>query len=75
MGDKYAKEVAVDTDGSRNSSHTEDVIDIGHNGDVAHVSTIGGLDPTSEEFKAMEKRLVRKIDIHLLPMLILLYIL
>lgn len=33
------------------------------------------LDPTSEEYKRLEKALVRKIDIRLMPIIILLYIL
>ena len=43
--------------------------------EVLHSEPVAALDPQSEEYKALEKRLVRKIDMHLMPILILLYIL
>lgn len=77
MGEKITKSPIADLDRSSSAQQdTHDAHSIEHVTEISGVSTpVAALDPNSEEYKLMEKRLVRKIDIRLMPILVLLYIL
>lgn len=72
MGEKFIK---PDVDGSNHSSHTHDVVSKDEQLHQLPASGAAALDPTSPEYRELEKRLVRKIDLRLMPIIILLYIL
>ena len=74
MGDKlYAAEEGGNDFDNGLSPDTQDALSVDH----IYASAPGsmGLDPNSEEWKRKEKALVRKIDLRLMPILVLLYIL
>lgn len=77
MGEKLFK----DPDSSLFRSYgarqvTQDAQSIEHVQEISgNATTVAALDPSSDEYKQLEKRLVRKIDIRLMPILVLLYVL
>lgn len=77
MGEKFAKDpiAGLHSPGSAHQN-THDAHSIEQVTEISGTATpVAALDPNSEEYKLMEKRLVRKIDIRLMPILVLLYIL
>uniref|UniRef100_V5EAY5 Major facilitator superfamily (MFS) profile domain-containing protein n=1 Tax=Kalmanozyma brasiliensis (strain GHG001) TaxID=1365824 RepID=V5EAY5_KALBG len=75
MGEKILKDADLHRSTAANQD-THDAHSVEQVTEISGVSTaVAALDPNSEEYKVMEKRLVRKIDIRLMPILVLLYIL
>lgn len=76
MGEKLTKDLLTPVEDSPGRSSgqqdTHDVISIDR---ISATNGARPLDPASEEYKLMEKKLVRKIDLRLMPITILLYIL
>ena len=73
MGDKLVKEPAPEyAHSSVAQQNTQDASSIDH---VNAIPAVPSLDPNSPEYKQMERRLVRKIDLRLLPIVVLLYVL
>ena len=77
MGEKLSKDPSQHAYTSSDAQQdTQDAQSIEHVQEISGVVTpAAALDPDSEEYKQFEKRLVRKIDLRLMPMIILLYIL
>lgn len=77
MGDKLSKDPVSSSDRfSHAQQDTHDARSIEQVQEISGVATpVAALDPSSEEYKQLEKRLVRKIDIRLMPVLVVLYIL
>lgn len=73
MGEKLKSPISGE-DSNRTSTGQQDTQDVISVDQVSVGNGINGLDPNSEEYKAMEKKLVRKIDLHLMPIMILLYV-
>ncbi|CDR88673.1 related to TNA1-high affinity nicotinic acid plasma membrane permease [Sporisorium scitamineum] len=74
MGEKLIKDPIGDSAPSYNPQQdTQDAHSI--NEIPLTAAPVAALDPNSEEYKQLEKRLVRKIDIRLMPILVLLYVL
>ncbi|KAJ9478371.1 putative High-affinity nicotinic acid transporter (putative) [Pseudozyma hubeiensis] len=77
MGDKLSKDPVWGSDRPFDAQQdTQDAHSIEQVQEISGVATlVAALDPSSEEYKQLEKRLVRKIDIRLMPVLVVLYIL
>ncbi|SPO24731.1 related to TNA1 - high affinity nicotinic acid plasma membrane permease [Ustilago trichophora] len=75
MGGKLTTKTLHEDPGAPTAAHqdTQDAISIDQVNEVS--SGVAALDPNSEEYKRMEKRLVRKIDLRLMPIIVVLYIL
>lgn len=74
MVEKLDKDLVADPQLPYNAHQdTQDALSINEISLVA--APVAALDPNSEEYKQLERRLVRKIDLRLMPILVLLYIL